>query len=105
MNVVVIEPGGIATEFGDVFAENLQGDLENGPYANALQKMIKSLQEMNEKGQLSSPSVITELIDQAINSKNPKTRYVAGAYAKPLMFIRKYFGDRLFDRILMSQFQ
>lgn len=105
VDVVIIEPGGIATEFGNVFQENLQGDAENGPYANALQKIIQSISVMNEKGQLSPPSVITKLIDKAVHSKKPKTRYVAGAYAKPLMFMRKYFSDRTFDNILMRQFQ
>jgi short-subunit dehydrogenase len=105
IDVVIIEPGGIATEFTNVFKENYQGDVENGPYATASQKIIQSTTEMNEQGQLSPPSVITDLIDKAVHSKKPKTRYVAGAYAKPLMFMRKYLGDRIFDRILMSQFQ
>ena len=105
VDVVIIEPGGIATEFGNVFKENLQGDEKNGPYADALQKIIASTKAMDEKGQLSPPSVITNLIVKAVNSKTPKTRYVAGAYAKPLMFMRKYLGDRMFDKILMRQFQ
>ena len=105
VDVVIIEPGGIATEFGDVFADNLQVDVENGPYSGALQRIIQSTKEMSEKGQLSPPSVITDLVDKAVHSKRPKTRYVAGAYAKPLMFMRKYLGDQMFDRILMSQFQ
>ena len=105
VDVVIIEPGGIATEFGNVFKENLQGDAENGSYAKELQKIIQSTTEMNEKGQLSPPSVITNLIDKAVHSKKPKTRYVAGAFAKPLMFMRKYLGDRTFDKILMRQFQ
>ena len=105
IDVVVIEPGGIETEFTNVFMENLQGDSKNGPYASSLQKIIKSTGEMVEKGQLSNPIVITKLIDKAVHSKKPKTRYVAGAYAKPLMFMRKYLGDRAFDKILMKQFQ
>ncbi len=103
IDVVIIEPGGIATEFTNVFQENYQGDLENGPYAAVSQKVIKATTEINEKGQLSPPSVITNLIEQAVHSKTPKTRYVAGAFAKPMMFMRKYLGDRIFDRILMSQ--
>jgi short-subunit dehydrogenase len=104
VDVVIIEPGGIATEFGNVFQENLQGDSENGPYADALKKMMGSLEEMEGKNQLSPPSVITNLIDKAVHSSRPKTRYVAGAYAKPLMFMRKHLSDRMFDRILKSQF-
>lgn len=105
VDVVIIEPGGIDTEFTDVFFQNLQGDPENGPYAGALKKVIQSSREMAENGKLSKPSVITNLIDKAVHSEKPKTRYVAGAYAKPLMFMRKYFGDRRFDKILMKQFQ
>ena len=103
VNVVIIEPGGIKTEFTDVFIQNLQGDLENGPYADSLKKVVNSSREMADKGNLSRPSVITNLIDKAVHSKKPKTRYVAGAYAKPLMFMRKYLGDRMFDKILMAQ--
>jgi len=33
----------------------------------------------------------------------PRTRYAAGRYAKPLMWARKWLGDRIFDRIIMSQ--
>ena len=105
IDVVIIEPGGIETEFTNVFMENLQGDTKKGPYADALQKIIKSTGEMAEKGQLSKPSVITKLIDKAVHSKKPKTRYVAGSFAKPLMFMRKYLGDRTFDKILMRQLQ
>lgn len=105
VDVVIIEPGGIQTEFGNVFQQQLQGDAENGPYADALQKIIASTKEMSENGKLSDPSVITNLILKAVNSKRPETRYVAGAYAKPLMFMRKYLGDRTFDKILRRQFQ
>ena len=101
IDVVIIEPGGIKTEFGDVFVDNLQGNMDTGPYAKALQTISKSTKEMSQKGQLSEPAVITELILKAVHSQKPKTRYVAGAYAKPLLFIRKYLGDRLFDRIVM----
>lgn len=104
IDVVIIEPGGIETDFTNVFMDNLQGDKENGPYAGILQKLINSTQEMHNSGKLSNPSVITNLIDKAVHSKKPKTRYVAGAYAKPLMFMRKYLSDRMFDKILMNQF-
>lgn len=105
VNVAIIEPGGIDTEFTDVFKEQLQGDAENGPYAESLQKLIAATNEMAEGGSLSKPQVVTNLVLKAVNSNRPKTRYVAGAYAKPLMFMRKYLSDRAFDKILMKQFQ
>lgn len=59
--------------------------------------------QLLQEGQLSPPSVISNLVSKAVNSDKPKTRYVAGKFAKPMMFIRKYFGDRIFDKIIMSQ--
>ena len=105
VDVVIIEPGGIATEFGDVFVDNFKGNAESGPYAESVQKIMVSTKEMYDKGQLSPPGVITNLIMKAVNSSKPKTRYVAGSFAKPMMFIRKYFGDRAFDSLLKRQFQ
>ena len=105
VDVVIVEPGGIQTEFTNVFQEQLQGNTENGPYSSALQKLIASTKEMAETGKLSKPEVITDLILKSVNSKKPNTRYVAGAFAKPLMFMRKYLSDRTFDKILMRQFQ
>ncbi|GAA5523713.1 3-phenylpropionate-dihydrodiol/cinnamic acid-dihydrodiol dehydrogenase [Microbulbifer aestuariivivens] len=105
IHVVIIEPGGIATDFGKVFMENLQGDITNGPYADMLQKTIQLTKDMDKKGRLSPPNIITNLVLKAVHSAKPKTRYVAGAYARPLMFARKYLGDRLFERILKSQYQ
>lgn len=102
IDVVIIEPGGIKTEFSNVFLDNFFGDAQNGPYAAMMQIIARSTREMSEKNQLSDVSVITNLIDKAVNSPKPKTRYVAGAYAKPLMWMRKHLGDRMFDRIVMS---
>jgi hypothetical protein len=47
--------------------------------------------------------VVADAILQAVRARRPKTRYVMGKLAKPLLFIRKYFGDRVFDKAIMSQ--
>ena len=54
----------------------------------------------NERLQGSPPSVIANAILQAIKADRPRTRYVAGAMAKPLIAMRKYLGDRVFDSLL-----
>lgn len=99
IDVVVIEPGGIETEFGDVLSEKLDKISGNGPYAY----IVDGFKKMEEQGmELSKPSVITNLILKAVRAKKPKTRYVAGKLAKPLLFIRKWFGDRVYDKMVMS---
>ncbi|MBT8218828.1 MAG: oxidoreductase [Bacteroidia bacterium] len=104
INVVVIQPGGIATEFGDVMYDPMVERAKDTPYENMSNQIAKSTKKMYSKeGFLSPPSVISDLVSKAVNTDSPQTRYVAGKYAKPMMFIRKYFGDKNFDRVIMSR--
>ena len=67
-------------------------------------QLAKATKEMySKKGAASPSSVITKLVSEAILAKRPKTRYVGGKFAKPMLFIRKYFSDRFFDKVIMSQ--
>lgn len=98
INVVVIEPGVVETEFSDVLNQSFAERSGNGPY----RKFVESIARSEKTMKLSKPDVITKLILKAIKAKNPKTRYVGGSMAKPMIFIRKWFGDRVFDSILLS---
>jgi len=103
IDVVIVEPGIITTEFGEVLSDPLMERSGEGPYSKLANAVSASTKQSYEKGGGSSPQVIANVISKAITTKNPKTRYVAGKLAKPLMFIRKYFGDRIFDKAVMSQ--
>ena len=48
------------------------------------------------------PDVIAKIIEKALKAKRPKTRYVGGFAAKPMIFIRKLLSDKLFDRFMMT---
>lgn len=104
IDVVIIEPGGIATEFGEVMYEPMVERAKGTPYESLSNQLANSTRDLYIKpGALSPASVISDLVLSAVNARQPKTRYVAGKYAKPMMFIRKYFGDRIFDKIIMNQ--
>jgi short-subunit dehydrogenase len=100
IDVVIIEPGIIKTEFGDSLVEPLLKRSGNTPYAPMAKAIAKSTSDAYEKGQGSETSVVTNLVMKAVRAVKPKTRYSGGLYAKPMMFLRKYFGDRAFDRVL-----
>ena len=103
IKVVIIEPGGVLTEIGDVIYDPMVERGKGTPYEAMSHTISEATKDLfNKKGALSPPSVISNLVSKAVNSKNPKTRYVAGKFAKPLMFVRKYFGDRVFDKMMMS---
>ena len=104
IRVVIIEPGVIATEWGQIMLDPMLKRSGDGPYRAMAHGMAKAMRSSYGKGgSASPPSVVAAAILQAIRARRPKTRYVVGKLAKPLLFIRKYFGDRVFDMAIMSQ--
>jgi NAD(P)-dependent dehydrogenase (short-subunit alcohol dehydrogenase family) len=103
IRVVVVEPGLIETAFGDVAADGLTRRSGSGAYTVLTQAVAKSTKGAYEPGRATDPGVIGDVVSKAVKAKRPRTRYVAGKYARPMIAIRKWFGDRVFDRIIMSQ--
>ena len=102
IDVVIIEPGVIATEFGDVIMEPLVQRSGNGAYAPMANSFAKAMTDSYKNNSASPPDVIVKLVLEAITTSKPKTRYVAGKFAKPMMFIRKWLGDRTYDKTVLS---
>lgn len=102
IDVIIIEPGIITTEFGSVVAGPMLERSGSSAYANMAKAVASATKSSYEQGGGSPPSVIAKTISKALKARKPKTRYAVGKYAKPLMFLRKWFGDRMFDRVVMS---
>jgi len=65
--------------------------------------VAKSIRNAYTPGRGTDPNVIARIVSKAVHARKPATRYVAGAYARPMMLMRKWMGDRVFDRVIMSQ--
>ncbi len=103
IDVVVVEPGGIKTEWGNIAMENLQKVSGNGPYASMVNQVVNALGEGGDK--LSPVDLLGKEIAKAASENKPKTRYLKGYMAKPLVTLRRWVSDRTFDKLLMSQFK
>lgn len=101
INVIVIEPGLIKTEWNTIAEGKLTKVSGNTPYSNLASKHIKMFERFYLRS--SNPAVIARVIVKAIHAKNPKTRYVAGSGAKLILFARKIVPDKIFDRMVLSQ--
>ncbi len=102
IHVVIVEPGAVITEFGDVMTAPMlerSGDTVYAPLAKRVAEMTKKAYE-GRRG--SPPSVIAEVISKAVRAPRPKTRYAAGKYSFMTLFLRRWLSDRLFDRVIMS---
>jgi NAD(P)-dependent dehydrogenase (short-subunit alcohol dehydrogenase family) len=98
IDVIIIEPGIIATEIYGLIPEPMLKRSGQGPYssmANAVAELCRNSQEVSNAS--APPSAIANTVSMAIKASRPRTRYAVGPSARPLIFVRKWFGDRFYD--------
>ena len=100
---MIVEPGVIETGFGDAASDSIVKRSASGPYGQLVKRVAMSIKNTYGQGKGSDPNLIAEVVSRAVNSSNPRTRYAAGKFAKMLIRMRVWLGDRLFDRIILSQ--
>jgi short-subunit dehydrogenase len=99
IDVIVIEPGGIESEWAEIANENMRRISGKTVY----KEMVARAERATADLKLPGPIVIAKLIQKSIEAKSPKTRYVGGYAAKPFLMIRKILSDRLMDNVILSQ--
>jgi NAD(P)-dependent dehydrogenase (short-subunit alcohol dehydrogenase family) len=102
IDVVIVEPGIIKTEFAEVMTGPMLQRSGVGPYGELARRVAKGAENGMEKGSGSRPEVIAALVSKAVHARRPRTRYAGGFLAKPVMWMRIYLGDRFFDRMIMK---
>lgn len=102
IDVIVIEPGIILTDFGAVVDGSLQKFSGKGAYAELAGKVVKATSDAYSKGNGSSPQVVADTVSRALKSPRPRTRYAVGRFAKLLIGLRDWAGDRIFDRAILG---
>ena len=101
IDVVVVQPGAINTNFSNVTKTYINKYRENSPYQHLYGEPITDTGNDVLSNQ-SDPIVIAKVINKAMNARNPKTRYAAGAYSRIGIFLRKIMTDKMFDRFILS---
>jgi hypothetical protein len=92
--VIVIEPGGIKTEWGGIAVENMRKNSGSGPY-RAIVEAVAPLFSM-EIG-MGTAGQIAKVIHRAASARRPKTRYVSPISGKIILWLRWVLSDRMFD--------
>lgn len=98
IDVSLIEPGAIATEWGAIAADNVERTSGTGAYADAAHAVAASLRKPTADGGV-SPDVVADAIVKAATDARPKTRYPVGSNAKSAVLARRLLSDRQFDKI------
>lgn len=102
INVSMIEPGGIKTEWGIIAAKHLKESSVGTPYEKAALNESRLMQKAYSGNYLSSPKVITRAISRAVNSRRPKARYRTGRFSHIGIFLHWLLPSRWWDSIIRS---
>ncbi|MEV5570178.1 oxidoreductase [Spirillospora sp. NPDC052269] len=103
VDVVIIQPGIIKTEFEDRTAQDLReisGGTAYGEMAEAMARRAES--QLGEDGQGAAPDVVAATIRQAVEAGRPETRYAVGWMADKLLELNRTLSDREFDKLAMN---
>ena len=105
VEVIVIEPGLIVTNFGETAAGSV-GETA-GPYADFNRDVARAIEDVYH-GPLAKlgggPDAVAKAIAGALNSEHPKTRYPVTVSAHVMINQRRLMPDRLWDRVMRTQF-
>lgn len=101
IDVAIIEPGGIRSEWSSIAIQKLLETSGATAYASQAERLARVLG--NDQLQ-SGPEVVARAISAAVATRRPKTRYVVGSGARPLLAARRLLSDRMFDRLITMAF-
>ncbi len=99
IDVIVVEPGAIKTEWGSIAIESALKYSGSSAYAE-LAREKAALFSGADGGFASEPSVVAEGILKTIKARKPKTRYAIGGGAGVFMFLVRVLPDRGIDRLM-----
>lgn len=103
IRVVVVEPGSINTNFHSTTEESGKAWFGNtgSAYRELYAQYVKVNDEMRKDE--SQPEVVSEIVQKAIESRHPKTRYLAGfAWTGKLVIL---LGEKAWDKVVFSMFK
>ena len=105
IQVVLIEPGAIKTEFGGMIGPQLKKYLGHSAYQAQLDAFIEMIDNPRGVDRRTEAEVVAKVYAKAATTSRPRRRYVTGALARPWMFIRKWLGDRAYEFVLRRAFR
>lgn len=97
INVVLIEPGGVKSEWRENVIEIIKNTSGSGPYKKLAEAAVKFF-EGAESLEI-EPKAIADVIVKASQSKRPKARYVVPVHFKLVLLLKVLLTDRMFDRL------
>ncbi len=104
VDVVLIEPGPIITEWNEIARDSLlerSGDTDYGKYARRAHRVLT---EFDKPGRASKPEAVARKIRKAVTARRPAARYPVGRGARMITSSRDHLPDRVFDQVISRMY-
>jgi NAD(P)-dependent dehydrogenase (short-subunit alcohol dehydrogenase family) len=103
IKVILIEPGVIKTNFDSGMVVAKKSQEATSPYFNMTQKMDTVFRQLIRNS--SPPSLVADVVVQAVKSENPNLRYLAGKDVEQWVDQKKKMSDTEFFNMMKQSFQ
>ena len=108
IRVILVEPGSVNTPAVEKTLGEVETTIAALPeegrtlYAGPLRKLAATFTAHETSG--SSPDVVAEVVERALNARDPKVRYPAGKNALKLTLLARFLPEKLLDRAVLRTF-
>ena len=100
IRVIIIEPGVIKTNFFNNCIVSDKSSKKGSVYSNSLKKIQNNIELMQEHA--THPVEVAKVILQALNTDEPKQRYVVGNDAVMILEAKRSLSDIEFKKMMMQ---
>lgn len=100
IDVTIIQPGPIRTEWNTIARDSMLSVSGDGPYGRAARAQHAAFQRIDEGRSSGTPEDVAAAIVRAATARRPKTRDAVPGNAKIIVGARRVLSDRVFDRIV-----
>lgn len=100
INVIIVEPGAIQSEWNTLARDSLRKVSGSGPYASAADQYARMLAGADRTGSAGTPQQVANTISAALKAARPRTRYPVGGNASLILFLRWALPDRAVDWVM-----
>lgn len=100
IDVSMIEPGAIKTDWGLIAADHLRHSSAGTPYETPATRWASTIRSMYGSDGLSHPHVVARAILRAVESRRPRARYRTGRLSGTIVFLHWLLPMRLWDALM-----
>ena len=100
IDVSVVEPGPVKTEWPHIAQESMEETSEGGAYAVA-----ESVEFKHRPGMVSRPGTVARVVVKAATTERPRTRYAVGPLAKLTVLSRRLLPNRAVDFFIRKSYK